>query len=208
MDTLVLDIPLDQQGGNDSFDVYRITPGDQLDVFFYFPVGSEDENFTISVDHKIEIHFINAPELDQIQSVRPDGKISMPYIGQVKVSGKEVGELTTLLEEKYSKIIRNPQLYIVISEFRNRIQEFKKDLHSSIRGLSRRLNVRPDGIATFPYLGEIFVVGRTLNSVNLELNRKYYAFLPGLNVDLALDQNTSSMVYVLGEVNNPRGLSD
>ena len=203
MDTLVLDIPPEQQGGNEAFAVYRITPGDRLDVFFNFPAGSEDENFTISVDHKIEIHFIDAPELDQVQSVRPDGMISMPYIGQVKVSGKKVGELTSLLEKKYAPILREPQLYILISEFRNRFEAIRTDLRSSDRGLSRKLSVHPDGIASFPYLGEVSVLGRTLNAVNQELNRKYGAFLPGLKVNLSLDKQAGSMLYVFGEVNNP-----
>ncbi len=203
MDTLIMNIPAEQQGGNDSFDIYHITAGDILEVFFNLPVSAEDKNFTISVDNRIEIHFLNAPELDQNQVVRPDGMISMPYIGQVKVSGKKVGKLTTLLEKKYATILREPELFVVLSEFRNRVQTIREDLRTSDSGLSRKLSVRSDGYTTLPYLGEVAVVGRTLKAVNEDLNSQYDAFLPGLKVDLSLDEQSGSLVYVLGEVNKP-----
>lgn len=203
MDTLVMDVSEDMQEKTDAFEVYQINPGDKLDVFYYFPVGGEDSRFTIAVDHKLEVSFLNAPELNQSQSVRPDGMISMPYIGQVKASGMTVGELTAFLENRYASILKEPQLNIVVSEFRDRINTFREDLRSSAYGISRKISVRPDGVTTFPYLGEVSVVGRTITQVNQEINQLYDAFMPGLRVDLSLDKYEGSLVYVLGEVEKP-----
>jgi polysaccharide export outer membrane protein len=205
METAALDIPLEQQTGNDVFESYTIDPGDVLAVLFQFRTWDEEETYTISVNDKVAVNFIHAPELNQEQDVLPDGKISLPYIGQVKVSGATVEELTARLEEKYSAVLRNPQLYIVVSETRRRIQEFKNDIRSDRQGLNRLLTVRPDGITSFPYLGEMRVAGRTMTSVTLELNQKYELFMRGLNVNLSLQEAAGSLIYILGEVNQPGG---
>jgi len=172
-------------------------------VLFQFRTWSEEEAYVISVDDRVAVHFIHAPELNQEQDVRPDGKISLPYIGQVKVSGSTVEDLTGMLEEKYTSILRNPRLYIVVSETRRRIQEFKNDLRSDRQGLSRVVTVRPDGHSSFPYLEEMLVAGRTMASVSEELNKKYESFMQGLNINLSLVEGAGTLIYVLGEVNEP-----
>jgi polysaccharide export outer membrane protein len=205
METVALDIPLEQQTGNDVFESYTFGPGDKLGVLFQFHTWSEEEAYIISVDDKVAVHFIHAPELDQEQDVRPDGQISLPYVGQVKVSGSTVEELTATLIEKYSSVLRDPQLYIVMSETRRRIQEFKNDLRSDRQGLSRLLTVRPDGYTSFPYLGEMRMAGRTITAVTDDLNQKYESFMRGLYVNLSLQETAGSILYVLGEVNDPGG---
>jgi len=205
METMTLDIPPEEQTGNDVFASYTIDPGDKLGVLFQFHTWSEEEAYVISVDDKVAVYFIHAPELDQEQDVRPDGQISLPYVGQVKVSGLIVEELTASLIEKYSSVLRDPQLYIVVSETRRRIQEFKNDLRSDRQGLSRLLTVRPDGYISFPYLGEMQVAGRTIPAVTDDLNQKYESFMRGLYVNLSLLETAGSILYVLGEVNEPGG---
>lgn len=205
METKVLEIAPEEQNDNDVFEVYTIDPGDKLGVLFQFRSWSEEEAYVISVDDKVAVHFIHAPELNQEQDVRPDGNISLPYVGQVKVSGSTVDELTAILDQKYSDILRNSELYIVVSETRRRIQEFKNDLRSDRQGLSRVLVVRPDGYTSFPYLGEVKVAGRTMLSVTEELNQRYESFMRGLHVNLSLVEGAGSLIYVLGEVNEPGG---
>jgi polysaccharide export outer membrane protein len=205
METMTLDIPPEEQTGNDVFESYTIDPGDKLGVLFQFHTWSEEEAYVISVDDKVAVHFIHAPELDQEQDVRPDGQISLPYVGQVKVSGSTVEVLTASLIEKFSSVLRDPQLYIVVSETRRRIQEFKNDLRSDRQGLSRLLTVRPDGYISFPYLGEMQVAGRTIPAVTDDLNQKYESFMRGLYVNLSLLETAGSILYVLGEVNDPGG---
>ena len=205
METLNLEIPSGQQVAYNVFESYKISPGDDLGLLFQFRTWSEEQDYLISVDDRVAVNFVNAPELNQEQDVRPDGKISLPYVGQVKVSGITVEEFEATLNEKYSSILRDPQLYIVISETRRRIQQFKDDLRSDRQGLGREVLVRPDGYSSFPYLEEIRVAGRTVDSVNQELNRKYESVMRGLNVNLSLRQSAGSILYVLGEVNEPGG---
>ncbi len=187
----------------DLFMDYKIQPGDVLDVLFQIRTWVEKEEFALMVDHTLEVRFIHAPELNQNQRIRPDGTISMPYIGVVHVVGKKVDELSAELQEKYSTILRNPDLYVIVPEFRSAIKELKADLHTAPRGLSRLVTVRPDGYVTFPMVGETAVSGKTIHEVNDYLNEKYEGVLPGLHCDLFLERHSGTVVYVVGEVRKP-----
>lgn len=187
----------------DLFPAYRIVPGDVLDVLFQIRTWVKKEQFKIAIDHTINIKFIHAPELNESQRVRPDGKITLPYIGDIYVIGKDVDELTKELQEKYKNILNIPELFIEIPEFRSGIKELKADLHTAPRGLSRLTTVRPDGFATFPGLGDVFVSGKTIPEVNKNLNDLYEKLLPDLHCDLFLEKHLGSPIYVVGQVRKP-----
>ena len=182
---------------------YRIMPGDVLDVLYQIRTWHEKKEFKISVDHTVSVKFVHFPEMNETQLVRPDGTISLPYLGEVRVVGKTVKGLREELLEAYKKILRAPEIYITVPEFRSSITELKKDLHTAPRGLSRLATVRPDGYVTFPMVGEKFVGGKTITEINKILNEEYDNMIPGLHCDLFLEKHAGSVVYVLGQVKFP-----
>ena len=182
---------------------YRVVPGDVLDVLYKVTTWVEETEFHVAIDHVMSVKFVNHPELNETQQVRPDGRISLPYLGSVRVVGKTVEELSEDLRAQYAEHIRDPDLYIVMEAFRGAINEFKRDLHTAPRGLSRLTTVRPDGYATFAMVGDVHVVGRVIPEINEELNRRYREILPGLSVDLFLEKHLGSRIYVFGEVHQP-----
>ncbi|MEO5357042.1 MAG: polysaccharide biosynthesis/export family protein [Nitrospirae bacterium YQR-1] len=204
--TAVLKVEDNETGFNTSYDVfpeYRIMPGDILDVLFKTETGLKQDNFTIEIDYTVTVKFIHTPELNETQTVRPDGNITLPYIGDINVIGRTTQWLTQELKQRYSKILRDPSLYVVVPEFRATLKEFKADLHTAPRGLSRLVTVRPDGYVTFPIIGEMFVVKKTIKDVNKILNSEYEKIIPGLHVNLFLEKNSGFIVYVFGEVKKP-----
>jgi polysaccharide export outer membrane protein len=187
----------------DLFPEYRIVPGDILDVLFQIRTWVKKENFRIAVDHDLQVKFIYAPELDISQKVRPDGNITLPYIGDVYVIGKTVQELTNELKDLYKDILNIPALYVEVPEFRASIKELKADLHTAPRGLSRLVTVRPDGYVTFPMVGDVFVAAKTIPEVNKVLNEMYEKILPDLHCDLFLERHAGSVIYIVGQVKKP-----
>jgi polysaccharide export outer membrane protein len=163
----------------------------------------EKDTFKLAVDHTVTVKFVHVPELNEEQRVRPDGNISLPYLGNVYVVGRTLDELIQELKKRYSSILQNPDLYVIVPEFRSRIKELKADLHTAPRGLSRLVTVRPDGYVTFPMLGDVFVAKKTLPDINKELNTMYDRILPGLHVDLFLEKHAGSKIYILGQVKSP-----
>ena len=187
----------------DLFSTYRLKPGDVMDVLFQIRTWVEKESFALAVDHTVNIVFVHAPELNQSQKIRPDGTISLPYVGVVRVIGKTVDELTEELKGRYANVLRDPDLYVLVPEFQSAIMELKRDLHTAPRGLSRLATVRPDGYITFPMVGDTLVAGRTVPEVNRELNEHYEQILPGLHCDLFLERHAGTVIYVTGEVQRP-----
>ncbi len=73
--------------------MYRIQPGDQLDVSFYL-----------------------SPELHQDLTVRPDGDISIPVAGNVHAQGLTPGQLEKSLDALYAMELRDPKSTVRIDK--------------------------------------------------------------------------------------------
>lgn len=186
----------------DLFLEYQINPGDVLDVMFQI-TAQKQETFKIDLYHEIEVVFPDLPELSSTQKIMPTGDIILPYIGQVKVLDLTLEETTKLLEEKYKYILLDPQLSVKVTNMDVRIEQIRRDLMTAPRGLSKLVNVRPDGYATFPLIGDYFVAHKSISQVNKLIQEKYYNFLPGMQADLYLHEQAGSVIYMLGEVNKP-----
>jgi polysaccharide biosynthesis/export protein len=194
--------------GNLSFghyETYRVRSGDQLEMLFQLRIAKNMSAYRISGSDTLSVKFPNATQLNETQPVRPDGLITMPYVGEVRAAGKTVAELTGDLRRRYAKILRSPDLYITTPQFLQQLREFKEDLKTTVRGLSRLINVRPDGVATFPMIGHIKVAGRTIEAINSDINNNYQSINPNLRVDLFLERHADSIVYVFGHVNQAGG---
>lgn len=187
------------------FSDYRITPGDVLDVLFQIRTWIKKESFTLAVDHSVTVKFIHAPELNTTQQIRPDGTISLPYVGSVYAIDRTVEQFTTELKELYKEILNIPEISVEVPDFRSSIKELKADLHTAPRGLSRLVTVRPDGFVTFPMVGDVMAAGKTIPEVNEALNAQYETILPGLHCDLFLEHHSGSVVYIVGQVKRQGG---
>lgn len=73
--------------------VYRIQPGDQIDVSFYL-----------------------SPELHQNLTVRPDGDISIPIAGNVHAQGLTPEQLERSLDQLYALELRDPKSTVRIDK--------------------------------------------------------------------------------------------
>ncbi len=185
------------------FSRYLIAPGDVLDVLYHVKAWEGQKEFRLAVDHQVAVKFPDMPDLNEVASIRPDGNISLPYLGEIKVVGMTVAELTADLKKRYADILRKPELFVTVPDFRQAIREFKADLHTAPRGLSRLVTVRPDGMATFAMVGDIMVSGRTIREVQDEMNVAYARIMPGLSADLFLERHSGSRIFVLGQVSEP-----
>ena len=185
------------------FDEYRIAPGDQLDILFTIKTWEKQHAFRFHLGDSIEIKFPHIPELNEIQKIRPDGNITLPYIGEVQIEGKTISELTKTIKTLYRPILRTPELTISSPDFLQQIRELKRDLRTAPRGLSRLVTVRPDGFTTFPMLGDITVASRTMKDVSKDINNRYKKINTSLYVDLFLEKHSGALIYVLGEVKLP-----
>ena len=68
----------------------------------------------------IEIKFAYAPQFDQTETVRPDGKIELALLGEVSVQGKTPARLREELMRLYAAQLRHPQLAVIIKKLWDR----------------------------------------------------------------------------------------
>jgi polysaccharide export outer membrane protein len=75
---------------------------------------------TLGPGDVLDIKFFYAPELNENQTVRPDGRITLQLIGEVDVKGKTPDELRKELIKAYTGQLRNPEVAVIVRSFINR----------------------------------------------------------------------------------------
>jgi polysaccharide biosynthesis/export protein len=68
----------------------------------------------------IEIRFFYTPELNKIQTIRPDGKIVLQLIGEITAAGKTPNELTQELVKKYTRYFKQLDVAVFVESYGSR----------------------------------------------------------------------------------------
>ena len=85
------------------------------------PVTDQDDGaYRLVAGDAIDVKFMQNPELDESVTIRPDGRISMPLVGELLVAGTSIAELSTRLTTAYADILRSPSVTIQVRSFANR----------------------------------------------------------------------------------------
>src|SRR5947209_6398324 len=86
------------------------TPAEKLDS------ALADQVYVIGHQDVLAINVWHEPELSQSVPVRPDGKISLPLLGDLKASGLTPRLLQNLLAKELEAYIRKPQVTVIVRE--------------------------------------------------------------------------------------------
>ncbi len=70
--------------------------------------------YRIGIDDVIAVSVWRNAELSVTGPVRPDGKITMPIIGDIQAGGKTPEEVAATIREKLSEYIRDPQVAVSV----------------------------------------------------------------------------------------------
>lgn len=77
----------------------------------------ETGDYVIGAGDQLEIHVRDNPDLSVNLPVRPDGKISVPLIEEVEAAGRSPASLSSELEERLAKYVRDPNVTVIVQEF-------------------------------------------------------------------------------------------
>jgi polysaccharide export outer membrane protein len=69
--------------------------------------------------------------------------------------------------------------------------------------LTQQVIVRPDGAFSFPIVGEVNAVGKTVEELRLELVQALRRIIPDVVVTVSVIEIKGNKVYVIGQVNQP-----
>ncbi|MBV1921311.1 MAG: polysaccharide biosynthesis/export family protein [Pseudomonadales bacterium] len=183
---------------------YTLRADDVLDVLYRFNTISDDI-YTVSPHDKLNVMFLTASEYDNVHQVRPDGYLSLPFVGDVKVAGLSVQEITEKITKLYRPVLKDPSFFVSLTEYQVHLKEIRASLDHPNMGQARLVTVRQDQKVSLPLIGDLSVKGKTIASLREEANTLYANVSKGLSVDVLLQKSHPRRIYVFGEVNNPGG---
>lgn len=75
------------------------------------------QDYRLSVGDSVEIKLFYNPELNELQVVRPDGRITMQLIGELQAAGLTTAEVEAQLKTKYTGILRTPTPSVFVRKY-------------------------------------------------------------------------------------------
>lgn len=94
------------------------TPTPETDSAAVF-TGSPEGDYLIGADDRLQITVWRNPELSVAVPVRPDGKISVPLIGDVLAGGSTPEQVAALIKQKLTAFIREPNVAVMVVDLRS-----------------------------------------------------------------------------------------
>lgn len=129
------------------------------------------QDFRLSKEDVVEVSVWKEPELSRTVPVRPDGKITLPLIGDVQAEGKRPQELEAQVQKQLAGLVRDPRVTVIVHDV-NGSKVFVTGMvaHPGSFPLRNKMNVlqalaMAGGLAEFADRGEINVLradGRNL----------------------------------------------
>lgn len=77
------------------------------------------DTYHIGVDDLVQVSVWHNPELGATIPVRPDGKISLPLIGDVVAGGRTPEEVSADVKKRLETYVRDPQVAVILTELRS-----------------------------------------------------------------------------------------
>jgi polysaccharide export outer membrane protein len=90
--------------------------------------AAEDE-YRIGPEDVLDVTLWNHPDVARVVPVRPDGRISLPLVNDVVVTGLTSQQLRDILIQKFMPFVPNPEVSIIVRE----IHSFKVSVLGNVR---------------------------------------------------------------------------
>jgi polysaccharide export outer membrane protein len=128
----------------------------------------------------IKLSFAEETDLDQVQRIRRDGKVSLPLIGEVTAAGKRVIDFQNQLVSLYDEHLENPEVLVtlenslatvIISGFANKPGKYVFDRPTTVyQAVMQAGGVSDYGSASNIHLTRIINGVQRTETINLRPN--------------------------------------
>src|ERR1700684_3912231 len=82
------------------------------------PFSEREPRYRLQPSDIMEIHYRYSPEFDQTVTVQPDGFVALQLVGDLKLQGLTLDEAKAAIIEKASQRLRDPEITVVLKEFK------------------------------------------------------------------------------------------
>jgi polysaccharide export outer membrane protein len=83
------------------------------------PEAAPEGEYVIGVEDKLSISVWREPDLTRTVTVRPDGKITFPLIGDIQAAGKSAQSLDEVITAQIARYIKEPVVTVTVEEINN-----------------------------------------------------------------------------------------
>jgi polysaccharide export outer membrane protein len=84
------------------------------------PARAQSDAYVIGPGDILEIQVWENKALDQTVFVRPDGKISLPLVGEVQAGGRTIRQFQDALTAAYATMVKAASVTVIVKEIRSR----------------------------------------------------------------------------------------
>ena len=98
----------------------KVDPIEEVEDLKTEPISYTKPEIRLSPGDMLDIRFFYTPELNTIQTIRPDGKIALQLVGEITAQGKTPEALREELFSLYSKHLAQLDVTVIIVEYSNR----------------------------------------------------------------------------------------
>lgn len=90
----------------------------QLALFSQGPaLQTREQNYRLQAGDSVEVQYRYTPEFNAKALVQPDGQISLPIAGSVRVGGLTVNEARVAVTAKAGERLREPEVIVLLTDF-------------------------------------------------------------------------------------------
>jgi polysaccharide biosynthesis/export protein len=73
-------------------------------------------DYTLARGDKLRVEVYRDEQLSQTLQIRPDGKITLPLVGDIVAAGRTSAELRQTLTDELAEFVRNPEVTVIVVE--------------------------------------------------------------------------------------------
>ncbi|MBU1912026.1 MAG: polysaccharide biosynthesis/export family protein [Candidatus Omnitrophica bacterium] len=81
---------------------------------------NKESEYVMGPGDQLEVSVWNHPEFTRTIRIRPDGKISLPLINNMRASGVTPSALSKIISDQLVKYIKDPQVSVIVAEYRSK----------------------------------------------------------------------------------------
>src|SRR6267143_5606444 len=82
--------------------------------------SAQTKDYIVGPEDVLDVQVWDNKDINQVVFVRPDGKTSLPIVGEIQAAGKTVQELQDYLTAVYSKTVKGAAVTVIIREIKSR----------------------------------------------------------------------------------------
>ena len=166
------------------------------------PVPSASGDYTIGSDDLLAVNVWREPEISRNVVVRPDGRISLPLVGDLPASGRTPVQLQDAIKDHLRGYLSDPEVTVIVQEARSQKFNILGEVeHPGSYPLSRAMTVLDaiaiaGGLRDFAKSGKIYVLRISADGARARVEFNYKEVIKGRRLSQNVELQPRDTVVV------------